>query len=223
MSAALFIAAWLGILTSISPCPLATNIAAVSFLARRMHSRRLAVAGAVAYAVGRATIYIVIGLLVTWGLAAAPSLSSFLQQNVAPFTGPLLILVGLVLMGWLALPVRFGMSSHSAAERLADWGLVGEFLLGMVFALTFCPASAALFFGTLLPLAVAAPIAWPVLLVYGMATSIPVGIIAVLIALGANAPRKILGGIQHWQVLIGKITGTAILLVGVWLTVSLFF
>ncbi len=67
----------------------------------------------------------------------------------------------------------------------------------------------------------AAPIAWPVLLVYGVATSIPVGVIAVLIALGANAPRLLLGGIQRWQGLVGSITGTVILLVGVWLTVGL--
>lgn len=223
MITALIISAWLGVLTSISPCPLATNIAALSFLARRMHSRRLAVAGALAYAGGRATIYIVIGLLVTWGLAAAPSVSSFLQQNVAPFIGPLLILVGLVLLGWLALPIRFGMSSHSAAERLVRLGFLGEFLLGMVFALTFCPVSAALFFGTLLPLAVAAPIAWPALLVYGIATSIPVGIFAVLIALGANATRTMIETIQRWQGLIGKVTGIIIILVGVWLTVRLFF
>lgn len=223
MLTSLIIAAWLGILTSISPCPLATNIAAVSFLARRMHSRGFAVAGALAYAAGRATIYLVIGLLVTWGLAAAPGVSAFLQQNVAPFVGPLLILVGLVLLGWLILPIQFGMSSHSAAERLAGLGLLGEFLLGMVFALTFCPVSAALFFGTLLPLAVAAPIAWPTLLVYGVATSIPVGILAVLIALGASASRKMIGSIQRWQGLVGKITGIVILLVGVWLTVGLFF
>ncbi len=222
MIATLAIAAWLGVLTSVSPCPLATNIAAVSFLARRMHSRRLAVAGAVAYAVGRASVYIVIGLLVTWGLAAAPALSGFLQRNVTPFVGPLLILVGLVLLGWISLPLHFGMKSQSAAERLARFGLFGEFLLGMVFALTFCPVSAALFFGTLLPLSVASPVAWPVLLVYGVATAIPVGVIAVLVALGVNAPRKILGGIQRWQGLVGKVTGTAILLVGVWLTVGLF-
>lgn len=117
--------------------------------------------------------------------------------------------------------IRFGISSNSAAERLAGLGVLGEFLLGMVFALTFCPVSAALFFGTLLPLAMAAPIAWPVLLVYGVATSIPVGVIAVLIALGANAPRLLLGGIQRWQGLVGSITGTVILLVGVWLTVGL--
>ncbi len=218
-----FIAAWLGVLTSISPCPLATNIAAVSFLARRMHSRRLAVAGALAYASGRAAIYLVIGLLVTWGLATAPTLSTLLQQNVAPFIGPLLIVVGLVLLGWLSLPIQFGLSSSATAERLAGLGLLGEFLLGMVFALTFCPVSAALFFGTLLPLAVVGGAAWTLLLIYGVATAIPVGVIAVLLALGANLPRKILGGIQRWQGLVGKITGTAILLVGVWLTVRLFF
>jgi hypothetical protein len=93
----------------------------------------------------------------------------------------------------------------------------------MVFALTFCPVSAALFFGTLLPLALTAPIAWPIFLVYGVATSIPVGVLAVLIVLGAQAHTKILGGIQRWQGLIGNFSGTVILLAGVWLTVGLLF
>jgi len=223
MFTTLAIAGWLGILTSISPCPLATNVAAVSFLARRVHSRRMAVAGAVAYSAGRAGVCVVIGLLVAGGLAAAPALSTFLQRDAAPFTGPLLIVVGLVLLGWLTLPVRFGLTNQSAAERLAALGFFGEFLLGMVFAFSFCPVSAALFFGTLLPLALAAPVAWPPLAVYGVATAFPVALITILMALGAGAHRKILACVQRWQGPAGKWTGVIILLVGVWLTLRLIF
>ena len=78
MPVALAGAAWLGILTSISPCPLATNIAAVSYLARRAGSRRSAVVGALAYAVGRAGAYVLIGAGVALGLASAPKVSSAL-------------------------------------------------------------------------------------------------------------------------------------------------
>jgi cytochrome c biogenesis protein CcdA len=217
---ALLAALWLGLLTSVSPCPLATNIAAVSFLSRRMHSRRMAVAGAIAYAVGRAVVYVIIGLLVAFGLAAAPALSNFLQTQLLPFVGPVLILVALVLLDWIRLPMDFGFNNQKAAGRLAGLGLLGEFLLGMLFALTFCPVSAALFFGTLLPLAVATPVPLPVFAVYGLGTALPVGVLAVLIALGLASAGKLIAAIQHWQGRVRAATAAIILLVGLWLTLS---
>jgi len=220
---ALAAALWLGLLTSVSPCPLATNIAAVSFLARRMHSRRMAVAGAIAYALGRATVYIIIGLLVALGFAAAPALSRFLQTSLLPFVGPVLILVALVVLGWIRLPLDFGFANPRVANRLAALGLLGEFLLGMLFALTFCPVSAALFFGTLLPLAIASPLPLPVFALFGLGTALPVGVIAVLIALGLASAAKLIAGIQHWQGRIRIATGGVILLVGLWLTLRASF
>jgi cytochrome c biogenesis protein CcdA len=211
-------AAWLGILTSISPCPLATNIAAVSFLARRMHSRRLAMAGALAYAAGRASIYLMVGWLVWWGLAAAPALSSALQRWVGPFVGPVLIPVGLVLLGWIGLPVDFGFKSEKAAERLAALGVAGEFLLGALFALTFCPVSAALFFGALLPLALSRPDGFALFAVFGVATALPVGVVAILLAAGTKAAGRFVSGIQRGQGMIRAVSGGVILAVGIWLT-----
>lgn len=222
LAAAFLGAAWLGLLTSISPCPLATNIAAVSFLARRMHTRRMAVAGALAYALGRAFVYLLIGLLVTWGLASAPALSSILQRAMVPFLGPLLILVGLILLGWLKLPVDFGFKNETVAAALSRCGLLGEFSLGALFALTFCPVSAALFFGALLPMAIAQAPAWPLFATYGIATALPVGILAVLLALGAGAARTLIQSIQGSQEKIRMASGAIIILVGVWLTTRLF-
>lgn len=217
---AMLAALWLGLLTSVSPCPLATNIAAVSFLACRMHSRRMAVAGAVAYATGRAAVYVIIGLLLALGLAAAPTVSTFLQTQLLPFVGPLLIVVALVLLDWIHLPLDFGFHNQKAAGRLASLGLLGEFLLGMLFALTFCPVSAALFFGTLLPLAVASPLPIPLFAVYGIGTALPVGVLAVLIALGLASAGKLIAALQRWQGRVRAATAAVILLVGLWLTLS---
>lgn len=213
-------ALWLGLLTAVSPCPLATNIAAVSYLARRMHSRRMAVAGAVAYAFGRASVYTLIGLILALGLAAAPVLSQFLQNSLMPFVGPVLILVALILLGWLKLPLDFGFNSADTASRLAKFGLFGEILLGMLFALSFCPVSAALFFGTLLPVGLASPLPLPVFAIYGFGTALPVGVVAVAIALGASSTAAMLARIQRWQPLVRTITATVILLIGLWLTLS---
>jgi cytochrome c-type biogenesis protein len=213
-------AAWLGILTSISPCPLATNIAAVSYLARRAGSRRSAVVGALAYSFGRAAAYLLIGAGVAAGLASAPALSSALQNNIAPFVGPLLIVVALMLLGWISLPVDFSAGGAAAGERLARMGWLGELLLGMLFALSFCPVSAALFFGALLPMALARPFALPLFAVYGIGTALPVAVIAVLVAVGAASSRKVLDWLARTQGTLKTGTAIVILGVGLWLTLS---
>lgn len=214
-------AGWLGILTSISPCPLATNIAAVSYLGRHLHSRRMAVLGAVIYALGRASIYIVIGLAIAWGLSSAPNLSAFLQSNIGPFVGPVLILVALVLLDWIQLPLQFGVAGQATANRMAKWGLAGEFLLGALFALTFCPVSAALFFGALLPLVLGGDAPLSQLAVYGFGTALPVGVIAVALAFGAAGSAKIIAVIQSSQKHLRTGTAIVILLVGIYLTLTL--
>ena len=218
--AALAVAAWLGLVTSISPCPLATNIAAVSFLARRLDSQRRGVLGVLAYAGGRATAYAVIGLMVAWGLAAAPETSRLLQRLLQPFIGPLLIGVGLVLLGWIPLRLDFGPARPGASEGLVRRGLPGAFLLGLLFAITFCPISAALFFGSLLPLALGSPAQLPLFVTYGLATAVPVAVVALLILLGAKSGATVLGGLERWQHGIQTSTAWVILAVGVYLTLS---
>jgi cytochrome c-type biogenesis protein len=212
--------AWLGIITSISPCPLATNIAAVSFLARRLDSRRRALLGVVAYTAGRAVAYLAIGLAVGWGLAAAPETSRFLQGFLQPVLGPFLIAAGLVLLGWIPLRLDFGLSQSGTAEGLTRRGLPGAVLLGALFAVTFCPISAALFFGSLMPLALAS--ASPILpiLAYGIATALPVGVLALLIVLGAGSAARFMGGVNRWQPLLQKATAWVIVAAGAYLTLT---
>ena len=218
MLAAAAAAAWLGLMTSISPCPLATNIAAVSFLARRLDSQRRAVLGVIAYAVGRAAAYASVGLLVTWGLAAAPELSRILQRVLEPFIGPLLILVGLVLLGWMPVRLNFGPARPGATESLIEWGLPGAFLLGVLFAVTFCPTSAALFFGSLLPLAVTSPTQLLLFVIYGLATAVPVGIVALAVLVGSNSGARFVGGLQRWQGSLQTFNAWLIIAIGAYLT-----
>jgi len=218
--AALFTALWLGIVTSISPCPLATNVAAVSVLARRIDDRRRALAGAVLYAVGRMLVYIILALVVIAGLATMPALSAFLRREILPLVGPILILVGLVVLGWIPLPVNWRAGGAGAAEKLSKWGLVGEFLLGGLFALSFCPTSAALFFGSLLPLAVASSLpALPVAL-YGLGTALPVGVLAVLLVISSEKAAQALGRVQSFQKVAVNLTAVVLIGVGVWLTLQ---
>ena len=180
-------ALWLGILTSISPCPLATNIAAVSFLGRRVDSPRTVFGGGLLYALGRAAAYVALGALLLAGLTSAPGVSSFLQRHMNSIVGPLLILVGLFLLEVIHLRLpALGRVGERLKDRLGARGMWGAAPLGALFALSFCPVSAALFFGSLLPLALQSesPVLIPT--AYGVGTALPVVLFAVLIALGAR-------------------------------------
>ena len=218
--AAVLAAAWLGLMTSVSPCPLATNIAAVSFLARRLDTKQRAIAGVLAYATGRAVAYIAVGVLVAWGIAAAPQASRFLQTVLEPFIGPLLIVVGLVLLGWIPLRLSFGPAKPGATEGLANRGLPGAFLLGILFAVTFCPTSAALFFGSLLPLTVNGPTQLPLFVIYGLATAVPVAVVALAVLFGAQAGAKVFGSVQRWRGPLQTVNASLIIAIGIYLTLA---
>jgi cytochrome c biogenesis protein CcdA len=137
-----------------------------------------------------------------------------------PVIGPLLIVVGLVLLGWIPLKLSFGPAKPGATEGLADRGLPGAFLLGVLFAITFCPTSAALFFGSLLPLSLTAPTQWPLFVIYGLATALPVAVVALAVLFGAQAGAALVGGLQRWQGALQTANGWLIVAIGLYLTLS---
>ena len=213
-------ALWLGVVTSVSPCPLATNVAATSVLARRVGQRRRALAGAVAYTLGRVSAYGLLALIILAGVSSMPAVSTFLRETFLPLVGPILILAGMAVLGWLPLPFDFKAGGASSAEKLASWGLLGEFALGALFALSFCPVSAALFFGSLISIAVASSMpALPVAL-YGVGTALPVGIIAIALVLSAEKASRALNQIQRFQKVAVVLTGSVLIAVGLWLTLT---
>jgi len=213
-------ALWLGVLTSISPCPLATNVAATSLLARRVGSRRRAMAGAAAYAAGRMFAYVSLAVVVFAGLSSMPDLSSALRHWVLPLVGPLLVLTGMAVLGWLPLPFAFSAGSAGTASRLASWGLLGEFFLGSLFALSFCPVSAALFFGSLLPLAMTHALPPLPVVLYGLGTALPVAVLAILLVLSVERAGSMVARMQTLQRVSLRVTGAILIAVGVWLSIS---
>lgn len=211
-------ALWLGLLTSISPCPLATNLAATAYLSRRVDSRKRAIAGALAYTLGRVAAYVAIAGLLAAGLASAPAISQGLQRWMTPALGPLLILTAMVLLGLISLPFQSSFTSQASAEKWAARGLFGEWVIGFLFALSFCPVSAALFFGSLIPLALGSGrIALPVTL-YGIGTAAPVAGFALVMIFSTRAASRLVGGVGRLQPWILKATGTLLLIAGLYLT-----
>ncbi len=213
---ALFSALWFGILTSISPCPLATNIAAVSFLSRRINHPRKVLWSGFAYTLGRMAAYVIIGVILISSLAGIPATANFLQKYMNKILGPVLIVVGLFLLNILKLNfLDFSISSEKQ-NKLAEMGIFGSFALGAVFALSFCPISAALFFGSLIPLALNNNFGIVFPFVYGIGTGLPVVIFAIGITLGIHSTTKWFNRITKLESHMRKITGVIFIVVGIY-------
>jgi cytochrome c-type biogenesis protein len=180
-------AAWLGILTSISPCPLATNIAAISFLGQSVGQPRRVFLNGALYALGRMVIYVALAWLIVSSLLSVPEVSAALQRHMSTFLGPLLILAGMVLLGLIDLRLPGLAIPDSLKARLESRSWVGALAMGFLFGLSFCPVSAALFFGSLIPAALSmrSPLLLPA--VYGAGTALPVLPFAGLLAFGGHA------------------------------------
>lgn len=223
----LFIAAasavWLGILTSISPCPLATNIAAISFVARDVDNPRRVLVSGFLYTAGRTAAYVSLAILLVTSLLSAPHVSHLLQKYMNKILGPLLIIIGMFLLDLL----RIGWTGTAPAEglkkRAGKMGMWGAGLLGIGFALSFCPISAALYFGSLLPLALESNSKIILPSLYGIGTALPVVAFAVIIAWSANSLGRVFNEISRIERWARSITGIVFIGVGIYMTLDTIF
>jgi len=214
---------WLGILTSVSPCPLATNIAAVSFISQRITRKNTIFLSGIFYTIGRSLTYIVLGVLIVKTLVDVPILSDFLQRYVNKILGIILILVGMILLDLLRVPLSLPSVSEDVTKKLIDKGAIGSLPLGILFALAFCPVSAALFFGGLIPIAVKAQSGIGLPLIYGIGTALPVLLFAFFIAAGTGYINNLYYRITRVEFYTKKVTGSIFILVGIYYALAYIF
>jgi cytochrome c biogenesis protein CcdA len=215
---ALGTAFWLGILTSISPCPLATNIAAVSFLSKKIaHPGKVFVSG-IAYSLGRMMAYAVLGFFIISSLLSIPLTANFLQKYMNRALGLILILTGFILLDVIKIKIPGLSISEKHQTKLSDSGIFGSFLLGFIFALSFCPVSAGLFFGSLIPLALNNSFGASLLFIYGIGTGLPVLVFAFAIALGVTSLSRWFHWLAKSEIYIRRITGLIFILIGLYYT-----
>ena len=215
---------WLGLLTSISPCPLATNIAAISFLGRSVGNTRKVLLSGLLYTLGRTIVYVGLGVLILLVLqaasgggdpnSAASGVSRFLQKYMAVIIGPLLILVGMLLLGMLEFTGSLSFGGQGLQDRLAKGGAFWSLPLGILFALSFCPVSASLFFGGLIGLSSqhSSPVLLPTL--FGVGTAVPVIAFAFLIAFAGQYVGRAFNVLTKFERWFRLITGTVFVLAG---------
>lgn len=209
-------ALWLGTLTSLSPCPLATNIAAISFVGRRVGRPRLVLLAGFLYTLGRSLTYVVLGALLVSSILSAPQMSHALQEYMNKIIGPILILVGMFLLEMLSINLSGSGIGESMQRRIETWGVWGAGVLGIFFALSFCPVSAALFFGSLVPMAVMRGSGVLLPSLYGVGTGLPVLLFALLIALGTGSVGRMFNRLSQIERWARRVTGIIFIVVGIY-------
>ncbi|MBX7244046.1 MAG: sulfite exporter TauE/SafE family protein [Candidatus Sumerlaeaceae bacterium] len=210
-------ALWFGILTSISPCPLATNIAAMSYIGKSLGSPRAVLSSGLLYTLGRVLAYMALGVIVIKGLLSIPGLAQFLERYMNLLIGPLLIIVALFLLEvW-----SFSGPSVSANGQIQRWAAksryLGPVLLGLIFALTLCPVSAGLFFGSLVPLSIQYKSTLILPAIYGIGTGLPVIGFAVVLGFSAGSLGKVFNRLKQFEFWARRVTGVVFLLAGAFL------
>lgn len=204
----------LGLLMAISPCPLATNIAAIAYVSQRAAERRQAAITSALYTLGRILTYSVIGILIIRVGMEIPGLANALQNTGDKIIGPVLIAVGVVLL--FANRLRFGSSGGLASlgERVSRWGMVGGFLLGILFALAFCPYSAVLYFGVLIPLALKSSGGLALPTIFAIGTGLPVLIFGIALSFGVTRVSSWFDRINRAQMTIRIVTSWILIGIG---------
>jgi len=210
----------LGLLTAISPCPMATNIAAIAYISRRLTDRKYSIMTATLYTLGRMFSYTALGVLIIVIGLEIPGVASALQDVGEQVLGPLLIIVGLIMLSIDRFSFgKGGGKLSSLGEKVADWGMLGGFLLGILFALAFCPYSAVLFFGLLIPLALESAGGITLPAVYAIGTGLPVLIFGTLLSVGVAGVSSWLNAITRAERIIRIVVSTIFIGVGIYYVV----
>ena len=213
-------ALFLGLLTAVSPCPMATNIAAVAYVSRRVTERKYAVITGALYTLGRMVSYSILGILLVMAGLEIPGVASLLQDFGEQILGPLLIVVGLLILNIDRLSFGLGGGKLSSiGGKVADWGMIGGFLLGVLFALAFCPYSAILFFGLLIPLALKSSGGVALPAVFAIGTGLPVLVFGTLLSAGIAGVSTWLNAIARVEKVTRIIVSIIFIGVGIYLVV----
>ncbi len=220
-----FTAFLLGLLTAISPCPLATNIAAIGFISKDIENRQRIFLNGVLYTLGRVIAYTLLGIILISILKEGASVFG-IQKAVGKWgellLGPLLLIIGLFMLfgSRLNLP-KFGFDGKG--EGLAKKGGWGAFLLGVLFAMAFCPSSGVFYFGMLIPMSVTATAGWMLPILFAVATALPVLVVAWILAFSVEKVGEFYGKIQVIQKWLNIIVGALFVIIGIYYSVIMYF
>ncbi len=205
---------FIGLMTAMSPCPLATNITAIAYVSRRIENTRHILLVGLLYGAGRMVAYVGLASVIVYAGLNVQAISFFLQEYGEMLLGPLLLVLGILMLDVIDINLPGGgRRLTSLMEKLSDKGVMGGFLLGVLFALSFCPFSAVLFLGMLIPIALKTGDAFLVPGVFGIATALPVLVVSVLLARGVGQAARLMQRAQAVDYWVKK--GVAVVFIGI--------
>lgn len=206
----------LGLMTAISPCPLATNITATAFISKNIASKKKVFLSGIVYSLGRAFSYTAIGLVLFFG-ASKFHIALFFNQNGEKFLGPLLLVLGLIMLNVIKLQFlnKFNFTER-LSEKFKDKGLLGSFLIGVVFALAFCPYSGALFFGILIPMTISSANGLYLPIIFAFGTGLPVILFTYLMAFTAGKVGVFYNRITKIEKVMRTVAGVVFVITGLY-------
>ncbi|MBU0761653.1 MAG: sulfite exporter TauE/SafE family protein [Candidatus Altiarchaeota archaeon] len=208
---------FIGLMTAISPCPLTTNITAVAYISRKIDNSKNTILVGLFYTLGRIISYTLLAGIIVYVGVNSREVAMILQEYGEIILGPLLLIAGLVMIEAVKIKVPSGGTRFgSLKQKLGEKGYLGGFLLGMIFALSFCPFSAVLYFGMLIPLAVKTNDALVIPSVFAFATGLPVIISSVLLVKSVSTLGKLMHKTQAMEKTIRKTVAVVFILVGLY-------
>lgn len=213
----------LGLLTALSPCPLATNIAAIGYISKEITDRRNIFIKGLLYTLGRTFAYTVLGIVLITVLrngASIFSIQDFIARYGEMILGPALLVIGLMMLlgGKINIPL-IGIGRNR--EGLAAKGGLGALLLGMLFAMAFCPTSGVLYFGMLIPMSATSTEGYLYPVLFAIATALPVIVVAWVLAFSTNRISETYGNMKLIQKWLNIIVGILFTCIGIYYTIIL--
>jgi cytochrome c-type biogenesis protein len=212
----------LGLMTAISPCPLATNISAIGFISRDLEDSKRVFLNGLVYTLGRTISYTGLAVILYFG-ASKMNVAMLFQGWGEKVLGPLLLVIGLFMLD--VLKIKFpGFSKLT--EKIGENGkgsYWSSLLLGMVFALAFCPYSGVLYFAMLIPMTIASPEGLYLPVLFAMATGLPVIVFAWLLAFAVGNVGKLYNKIKAFELWFRRVVGVVFIGVGIYYVILFFF
>jgi cytochrome c-type biogenesis protein len=211
----------LGLMTAISPCPLATNITAIGFISKDLENRKRIFFNGLFYTLGRVVSYTLIPLIIYFG-ADQFKFSGFFQRYGEKIIGPLLLLIGILMLD--VIRINFpGLSRFTEKmERRKSWRYIDALLLGIIFALAFCPYSGVLYFGMLVPLTLSSSYGLYLPAVFAVATSIPVIIFAWVLAYSVAGIGSMYKKIRVFELWFRRVAAVVFIIAGVYYIIRIY-
>ena len=211
----------LGLMTSISPCPLATNITAIAFIGKDINNKRKVFFNGLIYTLGRAITYTGLGLIFYFG-ASQFKISRFVQQWGEKLLGPILILIGLFMLDFIKIKFpRFGKLTEKM-EKKSQSGFWGVLLLGIVFALAFCPYSGVIYFGMLIPITITSASGLYLPLNFALGTGLPVIIFAWFIAYTVGGIGGVYNKVKIFEIWFRRVVSVIFIIAGLYYSIIYF-